>query len=141
MVETLTVKDIYSAFKQIIYNYDFGDNWEIMLTISEDVDLDDEIVVDKTLKPRLINYDGLNLIEDVGGVSGYYNFLFTIYNLKEVRMNTKGDVYDIDDKFFQPILDIKDYEYYSEDYTPPQMLSWAKSLEWNDKLPPLDKWF
>ena len=52
---SLLFNDIYSAFKQIIYNYDFGDNWEIMLTISEDVDLDDEIVVDKTLKPRLIN--------------------------------------------------------------------------------------
>ena len=139
LVETLTIKELYQVAKSFIYEYDFGDGWEIVIEISEEVDKEDEVYVNETYKPLMIYYDGLNLIEDVGGIGGFCDFLFTIYNLKEVRTSIEAS-YEFDDKYYAPIKRFDNYDY-SPDLSPESFLAWAKSLEWKEKLPTLDKWF
>lgn len=141
LLETLTVGEIYEKFTQFRYLYDYGDGWEVNITLSDDVSLDDQDVVVKTYRPLMISYDGLNLVEDVGGIGGYMDFLFTIYNLKEVRPTSDSSCYKIEGRFFKQIIDIDGYEYYGGDLSPERTLNWAKSLEWDERLPQIDKWF
>ena len=83
----------------LLYNYDFGDDWWIRITAEEIYTLDDESdeifydhrgalpdeetgdLLKKVLnsgRPICVASDGLNLVEDVGGISGYMDFLETL---------------------------------------------------------------
>ena len=86
----------------IIYNYDFGDGWQIEITRIDDLADDKEtdrlsaaelanaesIVAQG--RPVLLAWDGLRVLDDVGGLSGYVDFLRTINEdpNKEERINT-----------------------------------------------------
>ena len=82
----------FPVTEEIIYNYDFGDNWKIMITkykdcedllknnIIDEYELEEaeDIVISKH-KPVCINKVGVSVLDDVGGLSGFADFLGTIY--------------------------------------------------------------
>ncbi len=72
----------------LCYTYDFGDNWEFTITPMPDVEYllrDKRVTLPQVreairkvcilARPVLLAYDGKNLKEDVGGVTGYVDFL------------------------------------------------------------------
>lgn len=112
---------VYSVTKELIYTYDFGDDWQFSITATTDVSslLDSGRINEKELRndikflcerlrPVLLCADGYPLVEDAGGEVGYCQMLEEI--------NGKG----ID--FFDP-----DYTF---DY-----LAWAKNLGWKQQVP------
>ena len=83
--------------KQLIYSYDYGDGWEVLITC-EDIyeksvagewigangdemnaftDSLEEILVKH--RPICIDKDGIELVDDVGGIGGFCTMLRTIY--------------------------------------------------------------
>ena len=82
----------FPVTEEIIYNYDFGDNWKVNITkykdcedllrnnIIDEYELEEaeDIVISKH-KPVCINKAGLSVLDDVGGLSGFADFLGTIY--------------------------------------------------------------
>jgi len=100
--EKIDSKELFPVTNKLIYNYDFGDNWIITITKKEDCKdlLESNIISNDELeeayenllikhKPVCINNDGISLIDDVGGLSGFADFLGTIYESedKEERAN------------------------------------------------------
>ena len=73
---------------EILYNYDFGDNWKVRITAGENCD---DLISDgrvtpseidaayekcqKEYRPVMIARDGEMLIDDVGGIHGFAEFL------------------------------------------------------------------
>ena len=139
LLETITVSALAKICSSFIYEYDFGDGWEIIIEISNEIDQKEEAYVEEHHKPLMVSYDGLNLIDDVGGISGFCRFLYTIYNLKEVRENQSWS-YEIGGRYYVPIKTFEGFDYYP-DLNPDATLGWAKYQEWSEKLPQLDKWF
>ena len=90
--EDIASKELFPVTKELIYNYDFGDNWIVKITkykdcedllkqnIIDEYELEEaeEIVLDKH-KPVCINKVGVSVLDDVGGLSGFADFLGTIY--------------------------------------------------------------
>lgn len=78
---------------ELIYRYDFGDNWTIKIRRMEDVqdlskinpEIDSEelkqavSVVQTQHKPVCVGQDGMFLLDDVGGLSGFVSMLEAIY--------------------------------------------------------------
>ena len=104
---------------ELLYHYDFGDNWRVWITGScgcEDLveegritqeELDDAIIqVYTTYRPVVIAQDGISVFDDVGGPEGYAQFLKGING-------EKVDAYDYDDG--------------------EETLEWAKSLGWSKR--------
>ena len=74
----------------LYYTYDFGDDWKVRITASWNcVDLMDQLTqkeLDKAqikcrevYRPVLIARDGQFVMDDVGGIHGYLDFLQTIH--------------------------------------------------------------
>ena len=90
--EDIASKRLFPVTKELIYNYDFGDNWIVKITkykdcedllkqnIINEYELEEaeEIVLDKH-KPVCINKEGISVLDDVGGLSGFADFLGIIY--------------------------------------------------------------
>lgn len=90
--EELTSDEWFPVTKELLYNYDFGDDWVVKITKPHDCeDLleqnrlgEDELeearntVIDKH-KPVCIHKEGISVLDDVGGLSGFADFLGTIY--------------------------------------------------------------
>ena len=69
---------------ELIYEYDYGDGWEVRITVSDIAYTDEEKeFVCQNYCPRCISKDGLNLLDDVGGMWGYRDFLVTIHEGSE----------------------------------------------------------
>ena len=113
--EDLSSNGLFPLTYELIYNYDFGDNWEIYITKHDDCDdlienlnvSEQEIrdavkVVLEKHKPVCINRDGLSVLDDVGGLSGFARLLESIYESENRRESS-------------------------------EMSAWAKSLGWNPK--------
>jgi hypothetical protein len=113
--EEIDPSKLFPVTTELIYNYDFGDNWLITITKHKDCnDLLEQNLIDdneleeaedtvwKNHKPVCINKDGVSVLDDIGGLGGFAEFLWTIYECedKQERENT---------------------------------LRWAKSLGWSDK--------
>ena len=84
--------DIFPVTQQLIYNYDFGDDWTITVTkekdckellqkgyISKDELLEAEATTLSKHKPVCIHKDGAFVLDDVGGLHGFVSFLKEIY--------------------------------------------------------------
>ena len=107
----------------LLYNYDFGDNWHIRITASENCpdlvesgkitqsELDRaNVKCREVYRPVLIARDGEMLVDDVGGIHGFTDFL------RKVNPVLKG--LDPEDK--------EDARREKREY-----LEWARSLGWH----------
>ena len=88
---------------EILYNYDFGDNWHVRITASENcadlvesgritqAELDRaNVKCREVYRPVLIARDGDMLVDDVGGIHGFADFLQTINpELKDMEPEEK----------------------------------------------------
>lgn len=85
-------KDIFPVTHELIYNYDYGDDWTITIIkekdctellqkgyISKDELFDAEETVVTKHKPVCIHKDGVFVLDDVGGLHGFVGFLREIY--------------------------------------------------------------
>jgi hypothetical protein len=83
---------------KLIYKYDFGDNWIVEITRkrgyrelieNESIDvnwlIEAEGIVKEKHKPVCINKIGGFVMDDVGGMSGFTDFISTIYTSKDVE--------------------------------------------------------
>jgi hypothetical protein len=84
--------------EKLIYKYDFGDNWVVEITKIDNYDnlnaqesiennyLDQAIsIVKEKYKPVCIHKKGGYVMDDVGGMSGYSDFIHTIYKSDDVE--------------------------------------------------------
>lgn len=113
--ESIDADDLFPVTNELIYNYDFGDNWIIKITkykdcqdlieenmISEyELEAAEKSVIDKH-KPICISKQGLSVFDDVGNLSGFADFL--------------GVIYEGEDK--EEVSDLR---------------AWARSIGWTDK--------
>ncbi|MBR4146230.1 MAG: hypothetical protein IKU06_12345, partial [Lachnospiraceae bacterium] len=109
------------------YNYDFGDNWHIKITSSENctdlvgsgritqAELDRaNVKCREVYRPVLIASDGEMLVDDVGGIHGFSDFL------QNINPELKG-------------LDPDEKEEAKKEKK--ECLEWARSLGWHkDKV-------
>jgi len=90
--ENTNLEGLFPVTRDLIYNYDFGDNWIVKITKYKDYEdllennLIDEYEIEEaenTLiskhKPVCINKIGLSVFDDVGGLGGFADFLGTLY--------------------------------------------------------------
>ncbi len=90
--EEVISKELFPVTKELIYNYDFGDNWTVRITKYNDCEdlLKHNIIDEHELKeaedtvlakhtPVCINKEGISVFDDVGGLGGFADFLETIY--------------------------------------------------------------
>ena len=111
---------------KLIYRYDFGDDWHVEITASENCadlvetgrtsqkELDRaQIKCRKLYRPVMIARDGDFVMDDVGGISGYVNFLHVI--------NSELDEIEDPDERRTAKRECKEY------------LEWAKGLGWSRK--------
>ncbi len=71
---------------ELLYEYDYGDGWQVKITLVEDSDLAQshpEVAEDE--RPICVAKDGMNLLDDVGGISGYCQFLIDYYEKSELK--------------------------------------------------------
>lgn len=71
---------------ELLYNYDYGDGWEVKVTLVREFGKDNQRVDDETAakviasrKPVCIAKDGLNVLDDCGNVNGYIDMLRLIH--------------------------------------------------------------
>jgi hypothetical protein len=106
--------------EELVYNYDYGDDWHIKITGSRNcADLVESGIITqeeldganlqclKTYRPVMLARDGVDLVDDVGGVSGFAAFLRAIHN-----------------DFTQDNMMYEDAE---------SSLEWAKSFGWSTR--------
>lgn len=94
--QQLAVGGLFPVARELTYYYDYGDNWTIVITKAdncEDLLQANELSRDELVwaqevvltkhKPVCLKKDGLAVMDDVGGLSGYAKFLGTIYEGKD----------------------------------------------------------
>ncbi len=83
-VSNICGTDATPVAHELVYEYDYGDGWEVRITVS-DIEYTDEEkeFVCQNYRPRCICKDGLSVLDDVGGMWGYRDFLVTIHEGSE----------------------------------------------------------
>ena len=72
--------EAFPVTKELKYIYDYGDNWEINISIVQDsTEAARHPEVAELEKPLCIMADGLNVMDDVGGIHGYCELLQSIH--------------------------------------------------------------
>lgn len=67
--------------KELWYYYDYGDDWKVRITLVENSPLAQENPqVYQQEKPICIQRDGVSLMDDVGGIHGYCDFLWDLHH-------------------------------------------------------------
>jgi hypothetical protein len=71
---------------ELFYSYDYGDGWEVDITLVREFGKDSQMVDDEIAakviadrKPICISKDGLHVLDDCGNVHGYIDMLQTIH--------------------------------------------------------------
>lgn len=79
-------KEIMPITNTLLYSYDYGDGWQIDISLIEEFGKDNQIVENETAakvitngRPICIAKDGLNVIDDCGNLAGYIDMLRTIH--------------------------------------------------------------
>lgn len=137
LMESLTVKQIHDEYvSRIIWHYDFGDSWQVLLELSEEES--PKIAVQKCLdthRPVMLYADGLNLVEDAGSICGFSAFLLSLYGSPRDIARYEGD-----EKYLEYSDEFEDSGYHQYE-SREAALEWAWGLEWNEKNPSLNSWF
>lgn len=90
--EEINEDELFPVTDELFYHYDFGDDWYVRITKYADcanllennfVDVDElrdaeDLVKDKH-QPVCIHKEGLSVLDNIGGLGGFANFLGTIY--------------------------------------------------------------
>lgn len=78
--------EIMPISAELLYSYDYGDGWEVEISLVREFGKDNQIADDETAakvianhKPMCIAKDGLNVLDDCGNVPGYIDMLRTIH--------------------------------------------------------------
>ena len=71
LLEGLTLHELLPAFKELYYLYDYGDDWCVHISMINKYDRSAN--ADYQL-PVCTKVDGLNVMDDVGGIFGLLNF-------------------------------------------------------------------
>lgn len=102
--EVLNPYVLFPASRELEYTYDFGDNWKVIITKYDSCDdlLEKNLIskeelkkakdlVVKSHKPVCLVKNGLSVLDDVGNLSGFADFLGVVYESddKEDVANTK----------------------------------------------------
>lgn len=116
---------VFPVTEQLIYNYDYGDGWKVLITCEDIYHVDENSVwkgengkVDANIvdaleeiiakhRPICIEKDGIELVDDVGGIGGFCRMLKTIYEV---------DIYDEED------MEERD-----------SVLGWAEMMGWTGR--------
>ena len=111
--------------EQLNYRYDYGDGWRVFITCEEeyeyadtgewrsktgkalDVSHEELEEVMTSYRPVCVHKDGIELLDDVGGIFGFYDMLRTIY---QVDMENEQEREERD-----------------------RMLSWAEMMGWTGR--------
>ena len=79
-------KQIMPIATELLYSYDYGDGWEVDITLVGEFGKDGQMVDDETAaevianrKPICIAKDGLHVLDDCGNIHGYIDMLRTIH--------------------------------------------------------------
>lgn len=94
----IAVSGIFPVTDELIYNYDFGDNWIVKITkykncedlleknIIDQYELEEaeNIVLSKHM-PVCINKEGVSVVDDAGGLTGFADLLGTIYEDEDIK--------------------------------------------------------
>lgn len=62
-------------FDTLHYEYDYGDGWCVKITVLNQYDRKTNADLDVKERPRCVAADGLNLVDDVGGIYGFKEML------------------------------------------------------------------
>lgn len=76
----IALEDIFPKFGEVIYEYDFGDSWEHIITF-------EKVVKSKAFQATYLEGYGERPPEDVGGVSGFEEYLRIMANEKHPEYN------------------------------------------------------
>ena len=91
LLAALTTTRMQAQSDRLEYFYDYGDGWKVDITIS-DVFYESDLVMDKetdlykvlrNYTPMCLEADGLPVVDDVGGIGGYIEFLSRIHDDEE----------------------------------------------------------
>ena len=79
-------KNVMPITDTLLYSYDYGDGWQIDITLIKEFGKDNKSVDDETAatviatgRPICIAKDGRNVVDDCGHISGYIEMLQTIH--------------------------------------------------------------
>ena len=79
-------KHVMPIATNLLYSYDYGDGWEVDITLVKEFGKDNRMVDDETAakviadrRPVCIAKDGLHVLDDCGNVFGYIDMLQTIH--------------------------------------------------------------
>lgn len=99
--ENINTENLFPVTDELIYHYDFGDDWTIRITkhkdcedllkqniLGEDELKEAESIVLSKHKPVCLNKEGISLFDDVGGLSGFADFLGVIYEGEDKEEST-----------------------------------------------------
>ena len=88
LLERLSIGDVFEIASEFHYTYDFGDDWTFRITspgpveqcVSQGLLTENKFLkcvekMEKTHRPVMLAHDGVMLIEDVGGINGFCDFL------------------------------------------------------------------
>jgi len=135
LMESLRVTEVFDQLSSVIhYNYDFGDDWKVTIERADtgraaellrsklvkqsELDAAEAVVIGEH-RPVYIYRRGLNVLDDVGGLSGFASFLETVCS---------GDRHDeIEDDVDE------DDEHEDDEDSAENLLTWAKSLGWSPR--------
>lgn len=82
--ENICGTDATPVAHELVYEYDYGDGWEVRITLSDAAyTAEEKDFVCQNYRPYCIGKDGLNVLDDVGGMWGYRDFLVTIHEGSE----------------------------------------------------------
>lgn len=94
--EDIDAEGLFPVTKELIYNYDYGDNWIVKITKYKDCEdllknnllaeyeLEEaEDIVSNKHRPVCIHKEGISVLDDVGGLSGFARFLGTVYEAED----------------------------------------------------------
>lgn len=69
----VALEDIFSIYDEVNYMYDFGDGWEHTITL-------EKVVKSTTFRATYVEGNGERPPEDVGGITGFENYLWVMAN-------------------------------------------------------------